>query len=133
MIQFTLTLDGGGDGSDYTIIRAKTVTHTLKVYQDGARTKAFEYKRKDDGTPDGFTTVFTTQAGDPIALIGHGRSGLLGRPPGYCGTNPVTGLSEPVDTAAGTGDSGGGDPVLYIKAADGSTPVVQVIESESEF
>ena len=116
-------LDGG---SDFTTIRASMPCHSLKVYQDGTRDKSFVYKRKADGTEDGFSVEFTTQAGDPIVLLGAGRSGILGRPPSYDAKD------VPVDTAATTGDSGCGDPILMIKASDDSTPNITIIESESE-
>lgn len=122
-----------GGGASYTIIRARGTFHTLKVYQDGTRNTAFEYKRKNDGTTDGFTVVFTTQAGDPITLVGHGRSGIIGRPPNYNGYNALLGYNEPQDAAASASDTGGGDIVLYIKAADDSTPDVTLVWSENEF
>jgi hypothetical protein len=121
------TLVNLGGAAGFTTIRATLALHTLKVYQDGARDTAFTYKRKDDGSTDGFTVEFTTQAGDPITLIGHGHGGIIGRPPNY------NGVGYPVDTAADTDDSGGGDAVLMLKATDDSTPDVVVIENESEF
>lgn len=123
--QRIVTLSGG---ADYTIIRASMPCHTLRVYQDGVRDTAFIYKKSDDG----FVEEYTTQAGDQVQVLGHGRSGIIGRPPGYNGWNSILGYAEPVTTAPATGDSGGGDIILYIKSDDGSSPDVVVVESESE-
>lgn len=121
-----------GGAAGFTTIRAKIPCHSLKVYQDGARNKAFIYKRKDDGTDDGFQIEFTTQAGDPITILGHGRSGIIGRPPNYNGYNHILGHNEPQEVASGVDDTGGGDVILMIKASDDSTPDVVVNESVNE-
>ena len=124
--QRIVTLDGA---ASFTVIRATMPCHSMRVYQDGVRDTDFVYKKGDDG----FVEEYTTQAGDAIQLIGHGRSGILGRPPEYNGYNAILAIQEPPEVAPGVGDSGGGDIVLYIKAADDSTPDVVVVESESEF
>lgn len=127
--QRLVPLDGG---ASFTNIRASINCHTIKVYQDGDRDMAFEYQT----VKDGFDETYTTQAGDPIQEVGHGRSGILGRAPGFGGISrgPATfGDKIPAEVAATTGDSGGGDIVLKVKdLADSSDKFVVVIESESE-
>ncbi len=121
-----ISLNAGA--GQFTIIRATITTHTLTVFQNGTRSTQLQYKVREDG----FTNTYTTQVGDIITETGHGKSGLLGRPAGYNGPNPVTGLQEPPLVAASAGDSGGGDKILMVKSADDSVINVVVVESESE-
>lgn len=116
--QRVVTLSGG---ASYTNIRASIPCHSIRVYQDGARDKTLVYQT----VVDSFADDYTTKAGDAIQQVGHGSHGILGRPPFY------SNASTPGNTAAGTGDSGGGDIVLKVKASDNSTPDVIVIEDES--
>lgn len=120
--QRVVTLNGGGDGSAFTNIRASIPCHVLRVYQDGQRNVQFVYKRKEDN----FTEEYTTDQGDIINILGHGRSGIIGRAPSY------SAAGTPPTTAAAVGDSGGGDIILKIKALTTATPDVVVYESESE-
>jgi hypothetical protein len=115
-------------GAGFTNIRATIACHYLRALENIDRTKALEYKRADDG----FTATYTIKAGDSIELIGHGRSGILGRPPGYGGTSRSTGLLIPPNTAPAAGDSGGGDIVLKVRDAAGAAFNLIVTESENE-
>ena len=118
--QRLVLLDGG---SDFTLIRASIPAHAMKVYQDGARDKVLVYK-----TPfDDFDATYTCKAGDPIQLVGHGRSGILAKPPNYAGEN------QPPLTAPAAGDSGGGRVALQVKFSDDADDTyVVVVESENE-
>src|SRR5262245_53290345 len=114
------------NGSSYTIIRASIPCHSMVVYEDATRAKVFNYKIKKDSTADGFTTVFTTKAGDAITLLGPGRSGILGKPPNFVAEG------QPATVAQAQGDSGGGEQVLLVKTSDDASVYVIVEESESE-
>ena len=99
-------------GASFTSIRASIALHSLKVYEDGERTHLIEYQRKDDS----FATTYTAAAGDIIQIIGHGKSGLLGRPPGY----------------NASGIPAQGDIVLKVRDQSGSAINVIVEESENQ-
>lgn len=115
--------------SGYTNIRASIACHTLRVYKSGDRDTKLTYKLKNDGTVDGFTTEFVTDDTDSepniVTLRGNGFSGILGRPPNYAGTG------RPTATAASSGDSGGGDVILMVKAASGAVDLI-IEEDESQ-
>lgn len=115
-------------GAGFTNIRASIACHYLRVQEDGDRSLNIEYKRADDD----FDQVYTTKAGDVIEVLGHGRSGLIGRPPGYCGTSRATNDLLPPNTAEASDDSGGGDIILKVRDADSSAFDLQVYESENE-
>lgn len=99
-------------GAGFTNIVATICLHYLKVYENGDRTKALDYQTPDDA----FTTTFTTKAGDVIERIGHGRSGMLGRPAGF------TAYQDPAT----------GDTILKVRTNDASGTTVTIIESENE-
>jgi hypothetical protein len=102
-------------GADFTPIRATTPCHYVIIWLDGDRSLvALEYQLPDDD----FATTYTTDevAGDPIIRLGHGKSGLIGRPPGY----------------NASGQPALGTNMVQIRAADGSEVVVNVIESENQ-
>lgn len=99
-------------GGGYTDVLATIAAHYVKIYEDGSRSKAFMYKLPNDT----FTQVYTTKAGDFIELLGAGRGGIVGRPPGYNAYQiPAT-----------------GDIVIQMKAFDDSATDVVVLESVSE-
>lgn len=99
-------------GVGYTNILATIPGHYLKIYEQGDRALAFNYKLPDDA----FVSVYTSKAGDVIERIGHGRSGILGRPPNYNASGiPAT-----------------GDVLIQINTVSGTGTTVVVVESESE-
>lgn len=108
--QVTLTA-----GAGFTDVLATIALHYLKIWANGDRNSvAIEYKLPDDA----FATTYTTDAsmGDVIERIGHGREGILGRPPNYNASGvPAT-----------------GDVIIQLHAADNSAMVVNVYESESQ-
>ena len=116
--QRLITTNPGG----YTAIRATTAVHYLKVYKDGDRDTALMYKEKSDG----FIAEYTTAVTDAVEQIGHGRSGLIGRPPNYNAED------TPLLVAPAADDSGGGDVILYVKMSDDSAKDIVIYESENE-
>lgn len=125
-----VTINAGG----YTAIRATIPAHYMRIEQNAAtKSKALMYKRRNltdhriaANQVVTFTDPITLETGKGIDLIGHGRSGILGKPPNYAG------IGYPVETAVSATDSGGGDIVAYVKASDDASFDVFVIESESE-
>lgn len=100
-------------GAGWTEILATIPAHYMKVYEEGERLSSFDYQ----WALDDFDETFTTGPGDPIEVIGHGRSGIIARPPNYNGVgHPATG-----DTALKIRDTTG-TGLMY----------VIVYESESE-
>lgn len=99
-------------GAGYTNILATMPCHYLKVIENGDRTHGLTYKVPEDS----FAATFVTKAGDTIERIGHGRSGILGRPPNYNASGvPAT-----------------GDILLKITSTDAAGCVVDITESENE-
>ena len=102
-------------GAGFTAVRATIPVHYLKVYRNADRNAAaIEYQLPDDA----FATTYTTDAssGDIIELLGHGRSGLLGVPPGF---NAV-------------GAPALGTELIRLRSADSAEITVTVYESESD-
>lgn len=94
-------------GADFTSVRATIAAHSIRAYENGDRSNALEYKIKNDGSEDGFDLTFITDEqrdNNAIEQIGPGAQGIIGRPPNYCGTGHPT----------------LGDPVLYVRRADGA-------------
>jgi hypothetical protein len=108
--QYQVTLTGGA--GVYTDIPATQLAHFMLLWEDGNRSAVFNYKLPNDG----FTTVYTTKAGDPIKLYGDGRYGALGRP---ADMSPSNG-----ETVA--------DVVIQIAESGGAASVLNVLESASE-
>ena len=99
-------------GAAYVSIRATLPAHYTKVYENGERLKDLEYRLPDDN----FVQVYRTVEGDVIELIGHGRSGILGRPPDFnASAQPSV-----------------GDVILHLRTQDATETNVTVYESENE-
>lgn len=109
------------NGASFTNIRASIPCHMMRVFLDGTRNVALVYQLARDN----FATTYTSDTGDILVQFGPGQQSILGRPPSYNASG------VPANTAAATGDSGGGDIVMKVKASDASSPSVEVYESEN--
>lgn len=111
-------------GAGFTNIRATIAAHVMVIKENGERSNKLDYLLKSTNFDP--TQIFTTGVGEEIKIIGHGRSGIVGRPPNY------NGVGYPDETAVASDDSGGGDIVVKVRNNGGTAIEVIVHESVSE-